>query len=133
MSKRSNYNTKQKEQLFEYVKNKKEEFTIKEIYDAFNRNIGLSTIYRFIDKLVDDGMLEKRIGSDQSCYFTYLEECDCLNHYYLKCHTCGKIIHVDCDCINELSSHIFLKHNFNIDLNNIIIYGYCDKCRRNNI
>ncbi len=126
---RNNYQTKQKDILLKEIRKKKEEFTIKELHEELS-TIGLTTIYRFIDKLVEDKILVKRIGDNNTTYYQYLEECDKENHFYLKCDKCGEMIHVDCDCIEELSHHISSEHKFKLNKEKIIIGGICKKCMR---
>lgn len=125
---RSCYNTEQKELLLNIIKKEKSEFTVKDISNK--TDVGLTTIYRFVDKLVKDGLLTKEIGNDNTTYYQYLEECDCDDHFYLKCTNCGVLIHVDCDCINDLSNHIRKKHDFKLSREHIIINGLCSKCSR---
>lgn len=121
------YNTKQKELIIDTIKKHKKEFTIKEIYNELNGSIGLTTIYRMVDKLVTEDVINKYINSDNITYYQYLEKCDKYNHFFLKCEKCGNIIHIDCDCIEELSTHISLNHHFLLT-NNIIINGLCKNC-----
>ena len=120
---REKYKTRQKEHILEIIKNKKKEFTVKDIYQELNKEIGMTTIYRLIDNLVEDGIINKN-----EKYYQYLEHCDCDNHFYLKCNNCGTLIHVDCDCINDLFSHINKEHKFKPDKEKIIINGLCNKC-----
>ena len=123
MEKRDNYNTKQKEIILDLIEGKDKEFTVKDIYLELKGKIGLTTIYRLVDKLVEEGSLNKKDN-----YYQYLEHCDCENHFYLKCTNCGCLIHVDCDCISELVEHIFKEHNFKPDKEKIIINGLCKDC-----
>jgi Fur family ferric uptake transcriptional regulator len=127
--KRDNYNTLQKDLMLEKIKSINREFTIKELYELLGGKVGLTTIYRFVDKLVKDNRLDKNIGSDNTCYYEYLEECDCSNHFYLKCEDCGCMIHIHCDCISELVSHISIDHNFIPNREHIIINGLCSNCK----
>ena len=129
MKPRETYNTKQKDIIIENIKSHKEEFTIKDIYNELNGKIGLTTIYRLIDKLVDNGVVNKTIGKDNITYYQYLEDCDKDNHFFLKCESCGTMEHVDCDCIEELSNHIFKEHKFSLT-DHIIINGKCNKCKK---
>ncbi len=117
------YNTKQKEIVLDLIKTKTKEFTVKDLYIELNQEIGLTTIYRLVDKLVEEGTINKNDN-----YYQYLGHCDCDNHFYLKCNNCGKLIHVDCDCINELMEHISVEHQFIPDKEGIIIHGLCEKC-----
>lgn len=128
MQRSPNYNTKQKDLILNIIKKEKKEFTIKDVHSKINGKTGLTTIYRLVDKLVEDGILDKHIGKDNKTYYQYLEKCENKNHFYLKCESCGKVVHIDCDCIEDLSNHIMNHHKFKTDRKNIIINGTCDKC-----
>ncbi|MBQ3944995.1 MAG: hypothetical protein II670_05210, partial [Alphaproteobacteria bacterium] len=41
--------------------------------------IGLTTIYRYIERLEKEGNITKFIGKDNATYYEYLEECDACN------------------------------------------------------
>ena len=123
------YKTKQRELVLKTIKNKKNEFVVKDIYEELNKKVGLTTIYRIVDKLVQEGNLTKIIGKDNITYFQYLEKCNNSNHFYLKCSKCGKITHVDCDCITDLTNHISENHDFKMNNDHIIINGMCKKCQ----
>ena len=128
MATRNHYETKQKDIIINCIKNH-EEFTINEIYEELKGKVGLTTIYRKIDSLVEDNKVKKYIGKDNITYYQYLCECDKDNHFYLKCDKCGNLEHVDCDCINELSEHINKNHEFEINKQNIVINGVCKNCK----
>lgn len=124
------YNTKQKDIILDIIKKEKKEFTVKDIYDKVKNKTGLTTVYRLVDKLVDEGRLSKNISKDNVTYYQYLEECNHDNHFYLKCESCGNMIHVDCDCIGDLTKHIFNEHKFNLSHDHIIINGLCSNCSK---
>ena len=122
------YNTKQKDIILDVIKSQNREFTVKDIYKQVSDKAGLTTIYRLIDKLEKDGLISKDIGLNNITYYQYLEKCDEENHFYLKCGKCGNMIHVDCDCINDLSNHIKNIHKFSLNKENIVINGICNRC-----
>lgn len=122
------YNTKQKDKILEIIQKQEKQFTVKDIYNDLNKEIGLTTIYRLIDNLVDTKRLNKYIGKDNITYYEYLEKCENNNHFFLKCDKCGRLIHIDCDCIIDLYNHILKKHNFIPNKDNIIINGICNNC-----
>lgn len=126
------YNTKQKELIMNVIKNIDREFTIKDIYNKLDEKIGLTTIYRFIEKLEDAHCINKYIGKDNVTYYEYLESCDKDNHFYLKCDNCGSLKHIDCDCIEDLTRHIRKDHNFKLNKEHIIINGICEVCNEKN-
>lgn len=128
MSRSEYYNTKQKDIIINAIKMQKHEFTIKDIYDELKGKVGLTTIYRMVDKLIDENIINRYISKDNTTYYQYLKECEEENHFYLKCDKCGELIHIDCDCIEDLSNHIIKKHRFKLNKKNIIISGICEKC-----
>ena len=125
---RTNYHTKQKEKIITLMKKFDKEFTIKELYEELNGQIGLTTIYRFAHILIKEGTVIKLPGVGNNTYYQYLKECPEENHFYLKCEKCGEMIHVDCDCIRELSAHIKKEHQFQLKKDNILIEGFCNRC-----
>ena len=122
------YSTKQRDLLLEKIKSMKTEFTIKEIYEKMNNNVGLTTVYRLVDKLVKEGYIKKNISDDNITYYEYFDKCSEENHFYLKCDLCKKLEHIDCDCIDELYEHINKKHHFKLNKENIVINGICREC-----
>lgn len=121
------YNTKQKDKILDIIKSYNREFTIKDIYNNLD-GVGLTTIYRYIDKLVNNNILKKSVDENNTTCYEYLEDCSNDNHFYLKCDKCKRMIHIDCDCINELKEHIKFKHNFKLN-EKLIINGLCEVCK----
>ena len=127
MSRLESYNTKQKDKIMNIIKSFNKEFTIKDIHNKLC-DVGLTTIYRLVDKLVLDGKIKKTISKNVT-YYQYLEDCNEENHFYLKCENCGSLLHIDCECIKELENHINKKHNFKLNKKQIIINGICKNCK----
>ena len=133
MARNESYKTKQKVLIIGIIKSKKDEFTIKDIYEEIKNEVGLTTIYRLVDKLTNDGILQKSVGKNNEAYYQYLEECDKKDHFYLKCESCKKLIHIDCECMKDLTAHVLKEHNFIPSHDHIIINGLCDKCNKNGV
>jgi len=126
---RESYNTKQKDKILKIIKEINHEFTIKDIYMILNKKVGLTTIYRLVDKMVENKELNKYITNNNKTYYEYLKKCNQKNHFYLKCDRCSNLIHIDCNCIKELENHVYNKHKFIINHENIIINGICNECQ----
>jgi len=125
------YNTKQKQIILDYLKDNKDKcLTINQIYDNLHDNhIGLTTIYRFLNKLYDEGKINKFLSENKEASYQYLIDDNCMKHIHLKCINCGKIIHLDCHIINDFKDHINLEHGFSIDNSKTSIYGLCKECK----
>lgn len=125
--KRCRYMTKQKKILLDTILENNCEFRIKDLEEK--TSVGLTTIYRFIEENEKLGMIKRMVLNGEVVY-EYLEKCESDNHFYLKCLNCGKMIHIDCDCIDELRNHIENTHHFNMNMDSIMIPGFCDQCRK---
>ncbi len=130
MNRSDTYNTKQKELILKIIKKQNKEFTVKDIYEEVKDKTGLTTVYRLIDRLVEEGVIAKTIEKDNKPKYQYLEKCEENNHFYLKCKNCKTMKHVDCDCIKDLSNHILINHEFITSKENIIINGICKNCQK---
>ena len=132
--KRNKYNTKAKQYIIDYLeKNKNITVTvldIKKYFDEINFKIDITTIYRYLDKLVEDNIVIKYTsGKGRKSNYQYLgEKRDCNDHIHIQCIKCGQILHLDCEYMEDLVNHIKAEHDFNIEHNKSILYGKCNKC-----
>ena len=110
MNSRSKYKTKQKDILLEYLKKLSgSHVTACDVCDYFKEigaPIGKSTIYRQLESLVDEGVINKYIIEPNSpACFEYVgkeshHEHECCFH--CKCEKCGKLIHMHCEELEEI-------------------------------
>ena len=122
------YNTKQKDIILNYlIDNKDKCLTSNEIYEYLKKDnkIGLTTIYRFLNKLESECLIKKYTDKKEATY-QYINNDECKNHIHLKCIKCNSIIHLECDEANHLTKHIRDEHNFDIDST---IFGVCRECQ----
>ena len=110
--------------LEEYVSNA---ILINDINEAYkDLKVSLSELDAEIKLTIENATNPKIIVANKS--LKYLAECNKDNHFYLKCDKCGTLIHVDCDCIEELTNHINNDHKFIPNKDHIIINGICNRC-----
>ncbi len=129
------YNTRQREVLMKFfADNSDSHFTAAEIELALaqkGEKLGKATVYRRLERLVEDGVVRRFVSDDAkvSCY-QYAGGEACKNHYHLKCLRCGDLLHVECDYLDEMSSHVLEHHGFTVDTHKITICGVCEKCAK---
>lgn len=96
-----------------------------------NSEVNITTIYRYLDKLVKEETVIKYVAEKGSqAAYQYVERghrCD--EHLHLKCVRCGRIIHLECDFMQEISEHIRKDHGFELQCKNSILYGLCRECK----
>ena len=127
---KSTYETSQKKLILDYLKENSDKYVsageIMEYLVKNNQKVGLTTIYRFLNVLENEGNLRVENIKNTRC-FQYIED-DCKNHFHLKCEKCGKVEHLECQEMKELCKHIGAEHGFAIDIQNAI-NGVCQSCQ----
>lgn len=134
MNTATSYKTKQRDQILDcLIKNKDRHITADEIRIALieeKSSVGKTTVYRYLDKLVSQGIVRKYLveGGKSACY-QYMERNDvCNSHFHLKCIDCGQLFHLECDYLGELDTHIRDHHDFYVDNSKTVLYGHCGAC-----
>ena len=125
-------NTKQKRKVLEYLeKHKNKHITIEEIQKEIEGEVGTTTIYRIINKLVEEGKVTKMPLNKQGfCYQYNKEKDETHKQYHLVCEKCGKLIHFESKELEIAQKEALQKENFCINLDKVIFYGNCDKCSK---
>jgi len=93
--------------------------------------VNITTIYRYLDKLAKDGTVIKYVAEKgNQAVYQYVElGHHCEEHLHLQCVKCGKIIHLECEFMDEISEHILKDHGFKLQCKNSILYGMCSACQ----
>ena len=99
-----------------------------ELLHAQGHSIGLTTVYRQLEKLQERGLVHK-IVTDEGARYQF---CDCQqrgqNCFLIKCEQCGCVEHVDCAHLGELYAHLAQEHHFRINPRRTLFYGLCRAC-----
>ncbi|MDF2844292.1 MAG: Fe2+/Zn2+ uptake regulation protein [Herbinix sp.] len=132
MRQKASYITKQGEAILGYIASLEgTHVTVEQIASYFEQidgGVGLTTIYRHLDKLVQSGKVRKYIidGVSSACY-QYVKETN-PEQFHLKCDICGSLQHLKCDTLTGLTGHILEEHNFQINATKTVFYGRCKNC-----
>ena len=136
MASGAGYKTKQREILIKYFEKKPgEHITAGDVYEYLKgrgESIGQSTVYRQLEKLVDEGILNKYImdSSSPACfeYVGMAVHKDAKTCFHCKCEKCGRLIHLHCDELNEIAGHLKSDHGFKLNPLRTVFYGLCEEC-----
>ena len=135
---KSQYRTHQRDELLTAMqKIPAGHFTAQDLYAYLKQNgsaIGTTTVYRQLEKMVDEGLVNKYLidGSSPACFEYAGEECEeeqtpC---YHCKCENCGKLIHLHCDEVAFMQTHLYEEHRFSLDPRRTVFYGLCEACMK---
>ena len=136
MNTRSKYKTKQRDILLGYLETMPgTHITASDVCEYFRERgatIGQSTVYRQLESLVDEGIINKyNIDANTPACFEYMgvehpqnaETC-----FHCKCEKCGKLIHLHCDEMEAIKTHLNNEHGFKMDPKRTVFYGLCEQC-----
>ncbi|MBQ3791121.1 MAG: transcriptional repressor [Lachnospiraceae bacterium] len=134
---RGGYHTRQRERLLAYLESMEgTHFTVSDICDHFRAvgdAIGTTTVYRQVERMVDEGLVQKyHIDANTPACFEYIgkkQSADPVSCFHCKCEKCGALIHLHCDEIAAFKEHLSEHHRFELDPVRTVFYGICEHCR----
>jgi len=133
MKRISKYNTKQRKAISSYLISLQGKHTtaaqIASYFKSTGSPIGIATIYRQLDTLVQDGRVAKFTldGVSGACY-QYISEDPKSNETHLRCEKCGAVLHIQCELVDSLPQHMYEEHGFRINTMKTVFYGKCSNC-----
>lgn len=113
--------------------NPERHLTAEEIYEIVkvdNPEIGLATVYRTVQLLLELELIE-RINLDDG-YVRYeigdMEEAPHHRHHHLICLKCGKVSAFQDDMLEKLEQSVQNSQGFQVTDHEVKLYGYCADC-----
>ena len=128
------YETKQKKYILDILQeNSDKHLNCEEIHDLLKDkgySVSLATLYRYLDKFVSLNYVRKYTTTHlgKACYQLIDNTCKKHNHFHLICLKCNRLIHLDCNLMNEFMEHINKHHKFKVVPEKVVYYGYCEEC-----
>lgn len=117
-----------------------EHLSAEDIFFAVHKeypNIGLTTIYRTLELLVQMGLIHRfDFGDGRARYELAEGPKGKQHHHHLICTKCGRVIDYtdfideEIDLLKRTEKGLSKKYNFDITEHLIQFYGICDRCRR---
>jgi Fur family ferric uptake transcriptional regulator len=129
------YKTKQREAILAFLSSLEgEHVTAAEIAAHFRdagSAVGLTTVYRHLEKLTQAGLVTKYMidGVSATCYQAVRGQ-ECREHFHLKCESCGALVHMQCDLLDQLAGHFREGHGFALNPGKTVFYGLCRNCEK---
>ncbi|MGI6755463.1 MAG: Fur family transcriptional regulator [Atopobiaceae bacterium] len=128
------YSTEQRRLVMAYLKETTDRYqTVDQILEGMHRqdlNVGRTTIYRMLERLVQEGVVAKvtAVQSHSACY--RLLDSTAESTGQLLCLHCGRVLPLECHMIQEFADHVSQHHGFEIDQAKTVIFGICEDCQR---
>jgi len=128
--------TPQRKAILEVVsENVGKHLSSEEIYDLVkikNPEIGLATVYRTVQLLVELDILSK-LNLDDGFVRYEMNDHDGNehHHHHLICSQCGRIDEVKEDLLESIENEIEMKYEFQIRDHKLKFFGLCKSCKEN--
>ena len=120
--------TPQREGILHVLRASDRPLTVEEIWERMpERRSGLPTVYRNLERFVQEGWAESILGADQVMRFV---RCDSRHHHHhLQCERCGRTAEVDACGIEASLKHLEALSGFKITHHQLMLFGVCAVCR----
>lgn len=116
------------------AENPGEHLTAEEIFDLARRRcreIGLATVYRTLQVLVDLRIIDKISLDDGSARYELGQELDSgrHHHHHAICIGCKAVFSLEEDLLDTLEQSLLERLGFTVTDHEVKLYGYCRACK----
>ncbi len=124
--------------IMEVLERHKGHLSAEEIYRVIHKiypSIGLTTIYRTLNVLVEMGLVSRLDFGEGKSRYEMASKSPEQHHHHLCCTGCGKVIDYqefleeEMKVIKDLEATLSKKYNFQINEHQIKFFGLCDTCQ----
>ncbi len=119
--------TRSQERILKLLKTLNRAISAQDIYIELrtSQNIGLATIYRALEALKLEGVVQVRtLASGESLYSLVQQD-----KHHLTCLQCRESILIDECPVHELETQLHQLHKFKIYYHTLEFFGLCDRCQ----
>ena len=120
--------TRSQERILSLLKHRSRALSAQDIYIELRKRkqtIGLATVYRSLDALKLDGLVQVRtLASGESLYSSAQED-----KHHLTCLQCGTSIPIDQCPVHDLETQLNDSYEFKIYYHTLEFFGLCTQCQ----
>ena len=88
-------------------------------------SVGLATVYRALQALVDDGQVDVLGGDDGEAAY---RRCSPVHHHHLVCRSCRRTVEVSDQPVERWAARIAAEHGFADVQHRVEVFGTCSAC-----
>jgi Fur family ferric uptake transcriptional regulator len=88
-------------------------------------SVGLATVYRALQALVDDGLVDVLRGGDGEAAY---RRCSPDHHHHLVCRSCGRTVEVADPPVERWAARVATEHGFTDVQHQLEVFGTCAAC-----
>jgi Fur family ferric uptake transcriptional regulator len=124
---KTNY-TRSQERILNLLKTQTEALSAQDIYFELrrrNQGVGLATVYRALDVLKMEGVVQVRtLANGESLYNSTQQD-----QHHLTCLQCGTSFPLDECPVHQLETELQKSHQFKVFYHTLEFFGLCEQCQ----
>lgn len=120
--------TRSQNRIIDLLSTLKQEISAQDLYvELRNRNqsMGLATVYRALEALKLDGLIQARTVPGGEALYSLVQE----DRHHLTCLQCGGSIPIDGCPVHELEAKLHESYQFKIYYHMLEFFGLCTQCQ----
>ena len=120
--------TRNQERVLKLLETIKQGISAQNIYIELrqrNQNMGLATVYRSLEALKLEGMIQVRTLANGEAVYSLVQQ----DKHHLTCLQCGVSIPINQCPVHELEEQLHVSHKFKIFYHTLEFFGLCNKCQ----
>jgi Fur family ferric uptake transcriptional regulator len=97
-----------------------------DLHARLDRTVGLATVYRALQDLVDAGQVDVFRRENGEALFRL---CNPVHHHHLVCQRCGRVEEIDACEVEPWASRVAERRGFTVSGHQADVYGLCPRCQ----
>ena len=118
--------TRQRTAVLEALRRAPEPLSAKDLHAGLGRSVGLATVYRALQGLVDAGRVDVFRRESGEALFRL---CNPVHHHHLVCRRCGRVVEIDACAVELWASRVAQRYGFTITDHQADVFGVCAACQ----
>ncbi len=104
-----------------------------DVYAVLRRNgatVGLSTVYRHLQALADDGTVDVIHTGDGEATYRFCGEPGVGHHHHLVCRACGRTVEIEGRAVERWAGEVAEQYGYVDVAHTVELFGRCPACAR---
>lgn len=120
--------TRQRAAVTSALESREDFRSAQELHDELRHSgesVGLTTVYRTLQALADDGLVDVIVRSDGESVYRL---CSTHHHHHLVCRACRATVEIEAPTVESWAADVARKHGY-VDVSHTVeIFGLCPAC-----
>jgi len=119
--------TRQRTAVLAALRRASEPVSAQDLHAELGRTVGLATVYRTLQGLVDSGQVDVFRRDTGEALFRL---CNPVHHHHLVCQRCGRVEEIDACEVEPWAARVGRRRGFSVTGHQADIFGVCAGCQR---